>query len=212
VIRAFLIASSPGARSAWKTRLKPHRVAIVGNATSLEAAGPQLSDTRARVLLVDIDAQEVDSVLNALEETDLPSDLPTVILGREPTRDELARALRMRARALLARESPAEQVAAAVVAAAHRFVAISPNEIAALTDVVSTTPAVLSEPSEALTPREREVLQMLAAGLANKEIAARLNISEHTAKFHVAAILSKLGAGTRTEAVTIGIQTGLVLL
>jgi DNA-binding NarL/FixJ family response regulator len=53
---------------------------------------------------------------------------------------------------------------------------------------------------------------MLAAGLANKEIASRLNISDHTAKFHVASILGKLGATTRTEAVTVGIRRGLLLL
>jgi DNA-binding CsgD family transcriptional regulator len=53
---------------------------------------------------------------------------------------------------------------------------------------------------------------MLAAGLANKEIASCLNISDHTAKFHVASILGKLGAATRTEAVALGIRRGLVLL
>jgi two-component system, NarL family, response regulator YdfI len=53
---------------------------------------------------------------------------------------------------------------------------------------------------------------LLALGLANKQIAARLNISDHTVKFHVAAILGKLGASSRTEAVAIGIRTGLVLL
>ena len=65
---------------------------------------------------------------------------------------------------------------------------------------------------EPLTPREIEVLQLLAAGLGNKEIASRLHISEHTAKFHVASILSKLGAATRTEAVTQGIRRGLVMI
>jgi DNA-binding NarL/FixJ family response regulator len=65
---------------------------------------------------------------------------------------------------------------------------------------------------EPLTRREIEVLRLLAAGLGNKEIAARLHISEHTAKFHVASILSKLGAATRTEAVTQGIRRGLVML
>jgi DNA-binding NarL/FixJ family response regulator len=65
---------------------------------------------------------------------------------------------------------------------------------------------------EQLTPREHEVLRMLALGLANKQIAARLNISEHTIKFHVAAILGKLNAASRTEAVAIGIRHGLVLL
>jgi DNA-binding NarL/FixJ family response regulator len=53
---------------------------------------------------------------------------------------------------------------------------------------------------------------MLAAGLANKEIAARLSISDHTVKFHVASILGKLGASTRTEAVSAGIRRGLVML
>jgi two-component system, NarL family, response regulator YdfI len=65
---------------------------------------------------------------------------------------------------------------------------------------------------EPLTPREIEVLQLLSQGLGNKEIASRLNISEHTAKFHVASIMSKLGAATRTEAVTLGIRHGLVMI
>ena len=60
--------------------------------------------------------------------------------------------------------------------------------------------------------RENEVLQMLASGFANKTIAARLKISEHTVKFHVASILGKLGAGSRTEAVSLGIRRGLVML
>jgi DNA-binding NarL/FixJ family response regulator len=73
-------------------------------------------------------------------------------------------------------------------------------------------PRAPDELAEPLTPRESEVLQMLASGLANKEIAAKLAISEHTVKFHVASILGKLGAGSRTEAVALGIRRGLVLL
>jgi DNA-binding NarL/FixJ family response regulator len=65
---------------------------------------------------------------------------------------------------------------------------------------------------EHLTPREIEVLQLLSEGLGNKEIASRLNISEHTAKFHVASIMGKLGAASRTEAVTLGIRRGLVMI
>jgi DNA-binding NarL/FixJ family response regulator len=70
-------------------------------------------------------------------------------------------------------------------------------------------PEELREP---LTTREREVLRLLAAGLGNKEIAAKLSISEHTAKFHVASILGKLGAASRTEAVALGMRHGLILL
>jgi len=68
------------------------------------------------------------------------------------------------------------------------------------------------ELSEPLTAREHQVLGMLGAGLGNKEIASRLKISEHTAKFHVASILGKLGASSRTEAVAIGLRRGLILL
>ena len=65
---------------------------------------------------------------------------------------------------------------------------------------------------QALTPREVQVLAMLAEGHGNKTIAWKLGISEHTAKFHVASILSKLNAGTRTEAVTLGIRRGLIMV
>ena len=66
--------------------------------------------------------------------------------------------------------------------------------------------------ADALTPREQNVLQLLAQGLQNKEIAAELVITERTVKFYVSSILSKLGAGNRTEAVTLAVQRGLVKL
>ncbi len=66
--------------------------------------------------------------------------------------------------------------------------------------------------SEELTPRETEVLRLLAEGDSNREIAERLDISEHTIKFHIRSILGKLGASTRTEAVTRGIRSGLIEL
>ena len=66
--------------------------------------------------------------------------------------------------------------------------------------------------AEELTDREQQVLSMMADGLGNKEIAARLGISTHTVKFHISSILGKLGAGSRTEAVSIGMRTGRVLI
>ena len=72
--------------------------------------------------------------------------------------------------------------------------------------------SAVEEIVEALTPREMDVLEMLAEGLSNKMIAHRLSISDHTAKFHVNSILAKLHAGTRTEAVTRGIRLGLIKL
>jgi DNA-binding NarL/FixJ family response regulator len=83
-------------------------------------------------------------------------------------------------------------------------------------EVVGPQPPVRARPSqelaEDLTPREHEVLQLLAEGLPNKAIARKLGISEHTVKFHINAILGKLGAGSRTEAVVLATRLGLVLL
>nr|WP_242045938.1 response regulator transcription factor [Leptolyngbya sp. FACHB-16] len=77
----------------------------------------------------------------------------------------------------------------------------------------------LAEPDEPevasdapLTPREIEVLQLLATGLGNKAIARQLNISEHTVKFHISSIFSKLNATSRTEAVTLGMRQGLIFI
>ena len=72
--------------------------------------------------------------------------------------------------------------------------------------------SVEAELYEALTPRELEVLEALAQGLSNKAIASRLDISEHTVKFHVSAIFGKLGAENRTDAVRRGVRLGLITL
>jgi len=97
-----------------------------------------------------------------------------------------------------------EQIVGALHAASVGLIAI-PIEASALIIPAAPEPEV-----ESLTPREMETLEMLAEGLSNKQIAARLHISEHTAKFHVNSILSKLGAGTRTEAVMRGLRSGLL--
>nr|WP_228035594.1 response regulator transcription factor [Oculatella sp. LEGE 06141] len=69
-----------------------------------------------------------------------------------------------------------------------------------------------ASPSQVLTPREIEVLGMLAEGLGNKAIAKRLSISEHTVKFHISSIFTKFGVSSRTEAVMLGARQGLILL
>jgi two-component system, NarL family, nitrate/nitrite response regulator NarL len=104
--------------------------------------------------------------------------------------------------AVLPREAPPEQIVAALYAAAAGLVAVPAEAFAAV------LPASPEATGETLTPREMEALEMLAEGLSNKQIAARLHISEHTAKFHVNSILNKLDAGTRTEAVMRGLRQG----
>ena len=156
------------------------------------------------------------TLLQKLAEADLFRDLPVVLLAELIDPQVSARALRMGARAVLPAELARPQLLAALEAVSRGFVVTMPAEAETIIAATSQTSASatngVEELLEPLTPREYEVLRMLAFGLANKEIAGRLNISEHTVKFHVAAILGKLGAASRTEAVALGIRHGLVLL
>ena len=104
-----------------------------------------------------------------------------------------------------------EEIIAAVEAAATGLVVLHPEIIDFLLSRYSTVSSPTS-PIQALTPREMEILSMLALGLSNKNIAKKLQISEHTVKFHISSIFTKLGASSRTEAVTLGARLGLIML
>ena len=135
--------------------------------------------------------------------------VPLVILTAESQPAWTHEALRMGARALLSRNASASDVLAAVEAAAAGMAVIEPQELEGL---LGSAPAIQTTATAPLTARELEVLRMIAEGDANKTIAWKLDISEHTVEFHVASILGKLHASSRTEAVTLGIRQGLVLL
>lgn len=114
-------------------------------------------------------------------------------------------ALQAGASAVLETDASEEQVAAAVTGVFHELAvlpasAMDPSE-----------PRALLERASPLTARELEILSLLAAGDSNKTIADRLSLSVHTVKFHISSILSKLGASSRTEAVTLGLKLGIVL-
>jgi DNA-binding NarL/FixJ family response regulator len=115
--------------------------------------------------------------------------------------------------AILPRSATAEEIVPTVVAAAAGLVVLHPDIFDSLLPVLPSTARTLpTSPLQALTPREIEVLGMLAEGLGNKAIAGRLSISEHTVKFHVSSIFTKLNASSRTEAVTLGARQGLIML
>jgi DNA-binding NarL/FixJ family response regulator len=113
------------------------------------------------------------------------------------------------ARGLLPRDAGAGVLAAALDAAAQGLLVLDPVLAAPVAPLPGHTMPGLPE---ALSPREAEVLQLLASGLTNRAIALELGISEHTVKFHVNAILGKLGAQSRTEAVAQAFRDGLLLL
>ncbi|HEY1541764.1 MAG TPA: response regulator transcription factor [Xanthobacteraceae bacterium] len=123
--------------------------------------------------------------------------------------------LRAGARALLARGAEETDIAATLAAVRGGLCVLPPGLLQAPTTPVPIEGATARTPATAetpLTPRELEVLAALADGLSNKAIARRLDISVHTAKFHVGSILAKLDADSRTEAVAKAAQRGLVML
>lgn len=119
-------------------------------------------------------------------------------------------ALRLGVRAVLPYNASAAEILAAVEAAASGLAVLEPRDLDGL--LRSARPAIASHEVSALTARELEVLRMIAEGAANKTIAWKLNIAEKTVKAHVAAILGKLNASNRTEAVSIGVRKGMILL
>ncbi len=156
-------------------------------------------------------SNDADVLLIDLAEGDTPKEVdwrahPTVVLS-DGTPVEL---LRMGYAAVLPRDSGPAELTAAVIAAAAGLIVIDRATFSSL-GAFERAPFA-GKPIQPLTPREIEVLRLLADGLANKEIAGKLNISDHTAKFHVAAILEKLNAASRAEAVAIGMRTGMILL
>jgi DNA-binding CsgD family transcriptional regulator len=162
-------------------------------------------------LLAEENRLDVSTVLHAAGEPDVlllkgmdapPEwhDIPALVLGEEPGSGSGL------VRAHLPDSTTAEQLIAALIAVAHGLtVTNSEEELRSGRRHTELPPLV-----EPLTPRELQVLRYLADGLSNKEIAARLSLSDHTVKFHVASILGKLGAASRAEAVAQGLRRGLV--
>jgi DNA-binding NarL/FixJ family response regulator len=216
MLKVIIAAESALARKGFEQLLRGPGVEIVASVASLSALEAELEGQDAAGLIVSTaEPSEFSALLQKLADEDLFRDPPVVLLAELPDPQTTARALRLGARAVLPADLARSQLLAALEAVSRGFVVAMPVEvetvIAAFRTATSQTNEV-EELLEPLTPREHEVLRMLALGLANKEIAARLNISEHTVKFHVAAILGKLGASSRTEAVALSIRHGLILL
>ena len=225
--RVLVAAQSAAVRAGLEALLAASpALAVVGGAAG---AGPALS-TAERV-----EEHRPDVVLVELGRGDVPGDAlaaassgaaegaaptPAVVLlaapGAEPS--FAAEALRAGARGVLAAAATGPEIVAAVEAAGAGVVAVHPELVATLVGAPAAgahLPRAAGAglaPLQPLTPRELQVLGLLAEGLANKQIAGRLGISDHTVKFHVAAVFEKLGAGTRAEAVAIGARRGVVML
>lgn len=199
MIRVLVAASSAVIRAGLEQ--------IVRSSPLLELAGSaelaSLPAAHADVLLVDAGSLSED-VLAVVTDFQMPAVLLTAADSPGP-------ALRAGFRSVLPRHAAAEEIEAAVQAAAAGLVSLEAEAAAALFSDIRPVVAFAPE-TEHLTAREIEVLNMLASGLSNKLIAHGLGISEHTVKFHVASVMSKLHAASRTDAVMQGIRRGLVMV
>ena len=191
-IRILVVADDPIARAGLAARLSGRED------VSVLPEGEPGAGVVAAAALWDL------GVAGAPEPRAVPPALPVVALASGE--DAAAEALRAGARAVLARAASADAIAAALVAVARGLEVLDP----AIAEGWIRPP--VDAPAEGLTAREAEVLGLLAEGLGNKAIAARLGISEHTAKFHVNAILAKLGAESRAAAIVKAARLGLVAL
>jgi two-component system, NarL family, response regulator YdfI len=201
VTRVLVLSLSPVARAGLESLLRNSAgvIEVVGSAASWSEYAGEDPD----VILADWEnGDELSS-----EISDGAPESVLLVIADDPGLSGVADALRSGVRAVLSRHSSASQIVAAIEAAAAGFVVLQPGDLDGL--LINPQPASLAEP---LTPREVEVLAMLAEGQSNKSIAHRLGISEHTVKFHVTSIMGKLSAGSRTEAVTQGIRQGLIML
>jgi two-component system, NarL family, nitrate/nitrite response regulator NarL len=203
VLRVLLVGDDPLARGGLAYLLSGEPgLAVVAQADALGAAAAVERDD-PEVAVWDLGADPLGWLerLGDLGESGPPA--LALVLDEEAA----AAALAAGARGLLFRDVEGGRLAAALRALARDLLVFDD----ALLPQLRPRPAPQTQP-EPLTPRELEVLQLLAQGLSNRRIAERLGISEHTAKFHVNSIVGKLGAQTRTDAAVRAARLGLVLL
>jgi two-component system, NarL family, nitrate/nitrite response regulator NarL len=195
--RVLIVGDDPLARGGLGILLSGEPgIEVVGQVSPGEAAGA-LESLFPQVVIWDlgVNPRGVEGFVQGAE-----------VLALVPDADLASEALSAGARGILPRDIEVRRLAAAIQAVAAGLIVLEST-----LDLLRQ-PVASPELAEPLTPREVEVLQLLAEGLSNRRIGERLGISEHTAKFHVNAILGKLGAQGRTDAVMRAARLGLILL
>lgn len=185
-------------------------VEVVGRAVGWAALSETLQVLQPDVMLIEWNAQ----IPTLVEDIELEECAIVVLMNDELedtiSTEAIAALLRSGVQGILPLEAAADEIIAALKAAATGLTVLHPDVLEMLLALPSRSAS--ERLMSGLTARETEVLGMLAEGLGNKAIARRLNISDHTVKFHISSILSKLNASSRTEAVILGAKQGWILL
>ena len=209
MIRVLVVANSIAMRTGLEALITTDpTIAVVGSAASIDRFNQQVKTTPLDVILLDWSGQ--DDPLALPVEMDIQAAI--VLLVDELPDRTIAELLRSGVRGIITNEATAPEIIGAIVAVAAGLTVLHPDAIEALLPVIPATRSLPETSTQALTGREVEVLGMLAEGLGNKTIARRLTISEHTVKFHISSIFSKLSASSRTEAVILGARQGLIFI
>jgi DNA-binding NarL/FixJ family response regulator len=184
--------------------------AVVGEAAGGAETVERAAALRPDVILLDLEMPGMDGVAALQRLREEWPEVRAIVFTAFDTDERILAAVRAGAQGYLLKGVPREELFHAVRIVHAGGSLLQPIVASKLLRQVSRAPDAPAH--ELLTARELEVLRLLAQGLLNKEIARRLAITERTVKFHVSAILSKLGAGNRTEAVSLAAQQGLVEL
>jgi DNA-binding NarL/FixJ family response regulator len=209
-LRVLIASANPLARGGLAAMLEGMpRIKTVGSGSAAEAAS-LAGQLQPDVVLLDAGEGELEELDSIARLASAQPGLPIVALASD--QGALAQALAFGASALLPAVIDQETLAAALVASARGLAAIPRQELAALLPQEDRIDPAVKAPTETLTHRELEVLQLMARGLTNRQIARRLEISEHTVKFHAGAVLGKLNARSRAEAVARAIGLGWILV
>jgi DNA-binding NarL/FixJ family response regulator len=219
VIRTLVAAVSPVVRADIAALLERNPAITVVATSAGDALADDVESHEPQVVLLvadaDADALSPAALSRLTLSPDAASRAPAiVVLANDTSTTWVSEALRAGVRGIVTSDATPSEIVTAVEAAAAGLVTLPADVAAALVSASRPANAVRApaDTAQPLTRRELEVLGMLAEGLANKNIAARLGISEHTVKTHVASILAKLDAYSRAEAVAVGVRRGLILL
>ncbi len=216
-IQISLYAASPARRSWLSSVAKNLERSTTKVIATLEARHHVASETATQILVADIATPaEATAFVRLVDRSPgAQGTLGSVALIDAPDAHWVETALGAGTNAIISREPNSDELRLAISAAEAGLILLHPSSARSLASRFIHPQVALHEDEdenerEELTARERQVLRLLGDGLGNKEIAARLAISEHTAKFHISSILGKLGAASRTEAVSLGIRRGLI--
>jgi DNA-binding NarL/FixJ family response regulator len=211
MIRVFILASTPMMQAGLHSLLTHPDLQIVGTAQTPEALSTSTENLDVVILADAGQARDVGHMLALFPRLAL-----VVLTDNTEQAVSTLQTLELHGWGIVPLDAPAAQIQAAVVSAAQGLVALPHAFASTLTPERrgAAFERVMLEGTtdESLTPREREVLELVSQGLSNKLIARRLHISEHTVKFHISSITGKLGASSRTDAVSQGLRRGLITL